>query len=384
MFTKLARTFTVLSVAGLLVACASPATPTAAPTEAPTVAAATAAATEAPTAAPATEAATTAPTEAPTAAAPVKLTLGAYSTPREALGEIIPAFKAQWKAQTGQDVTFDESYQGSGAQSRAIIGGFEADVTALSLEGDVDSIVKAGLITHDWRTAPNNGIVTNSVVSFAVRKGNPKNIHDWADLAQPGLEILTPDPKTSGGAQWNILALYGAALRGKITGVPANDEAAATKFLVSVLKNVTALDKDARSSITNFETGVGDVAITYENEVKLGQQRGQDYELVLPSSTILIQAPLAVVDTYVDKHGTRAAAEGFVAYLFSKDAQQIFAKFGFRSIDPSVAQATAADFPAIPDLFNVNDVFGGWKTAKPKYFGDNGIYLQAITAAQGQ
>lgn len=360
MFNKLAKTLTILTVTGLLVACGSPA------------------ATTAPTSASSTDA-----TSAPAAGA-IKLTLGAYSTPREALAEIIPAFVAQWKAQTGQDVTFDESYQGSGAQSRAIIGGFEADVTALSLEGDVDAIAKAGLITHDWRTAPNGGIVTNSVVAFAVRKGNPKNIHDWADLAQAGLEVLTPDPKTSGGAQWNILALYGAALRGKINGVPANDEAAATKFLESVLKNVTALDKDARSSITNFETGVGDVAITYENEVKLGQQRGQDYELVIPSSTILIQAPVAVVDTYVDKHGTRAAAEAFVAFLFSKEGQQIFAKYGFRSVDPDVAKATAADFPAVPDLFNVKDQFNGWKEAKPKYFGDTGIYIQAIAAAQGQ
>ncbi len=344
-----ATTLTLVTLAGVLAACASPAATTTNSTS-----------------------------------GSVKLALGAYSTPREALAEIIPAFKAAWKAQSGQDVTFDESYQGSGAQSRAIIGGFEADVTILSLEGDVDAIAKAGLITHDWRTAPNNGIVTNSVVSFAVRKGNPKNIRDWADLAQPGLEILTPDPKTSGGAQWNILALYGAALRGKINGVPANDEGAATKFLQSVLKNVTALDKDARSSITNFETGVGDVAITYENEVRLGQQRGQDYELVIPSSTLLIESPAAVVDTYVDKHGTRTAAEAFLNYLFSKDGQQIFAKYGFRSIDKDVATANAAQFPVVPDLFNIKDQFNGWKEAKPKFFGDNGIYLQAIAAAQGQ
>src|SRR6266542_861843 len=191
---------------------------------------------------------------------PVKLILGAYTTPREAYGELIPLFAAQWKEKNGQEVTFEESYLGSGAQARAINEGFEADVAALSLDGDIKKIADAGLITHDWHIPPYKGMVTTSVVAFAVRKGNPRNIHDWADLAQPGLEILTPDPKTSGGAQWNILALFGAAMRGKVEGVPANDEKAAIDFLKSVLKNVTAFDKGARESITNFETGVGDVA----------------------------------------------------------------------------------------------------------------------------
>jgi sulfate/thiosulfate-binding protein len=313
----------------------------------------------------------------------LKLTLAGYSTPAEAYGKIIPLFVAQWKAEHNQDVTFEQSYGGSGAQSRSIIGGLEADIAALSLEGDITNIAKANLITRDWQAIePNKGIVSTSIVAFAVRKGNPKNIHDWADLAQPGLEVLTPDPKTSGGAQWNILALYGAALRGKVKDVPANDEAAATKFLVSVLKNVTALDKDARSSITNFETGNGDVAITYENEVLLGQQRGQDYELIIPSSTIKIETPVAVVDVNSDKHGTTEAADAFVKFLFTKDAQQIFAQYGYRSENPDVAAATAGQFPKVEDLFTIGDVFGGWSKAKPKFFGDTGIYNQAITEAQ--
>src|SRR5215207_1164933 len=314
--------------------------------------------------------------------APAQLILGAYSTPREAYGELLPIFAAQWKEKTGQDLTFEESYQGSGAQSRAIVEGFEADIAALSLDGDIQKIADAGLITHDWHIPPYNGMVSTSIVAFAVRPGNPKNIQDWADLAQPGLEILTPDPKTSGGAQWNILALYGAALRGHVEGVPANDEAAASEFLTAVLKNVTVFDKGARDSITNFESGTGDVAITYENEVLVGQQAGQDYELVIPTSTILIENPAAVVDEYTDKHGTREAAEAFVEFLFTKEAQEIFAKHGLRSLDADVAAATEAQYPPVTDLFTIGDQFGSWADATPKYFGDNGIYTQAIIEVQ--
>src|SRR5215208_153701 len=311
-----------------------------------------------------------------------KLILGAYSTPREAYGELTQIFASQWKEKNGQAVTFEESYLGSGAQSRAIVEGFEADIAALSLDGDIQKIADAGLITHDWHTLPNNGMVSTSIVAFAVRKGNPKNIHDWADLAQPGLEILTPDPKTSGGARWNILALYGAALRGKVKDVAANDEAAATEFLKSVLKNVTVFDKGARESITNFEAGTGDVAISYENEVLVGKQSGQDYELVIPSSTILIENPVTVVDTYVDKHGTRKVAEGFVQFLFTKEAQEVFAKHGLRSLNTEVAEATKDQFPAVTDLFTITDQFKGWDEATPKYFGDDGIYTQAIVDVQ--
>ena len=326
-----------------------------------------------------------APTANPAAGAgPTKLILGAYTTPREAYGELLPLFAAQWKQKSGGDITFEESYLGSGAQSRAIVEGFEADVAALSLDGDIQKIADAGLITHDWHIPPYNGMVSTSIVAFAVRKGNPKNIHDWADLAQPGLEILTPDPKTSGGARWNILALYGAAWRGQVEGVPANDEGAATEFLKSLLKNVTVFDKGARESITNFENGTGDVAITYENEVLVGQQSGQDYDLVIPKSTILIENPVAVVDTYVDKHGTREVAEAFVQFLFTKEAQEVFAKHGLRSLDPAVAEATKAQYPPVADLFTITEQFGGWKDAAPKYFDDTGIYSKAIAEVQGQ
>ena len=374
MNTKLFKTLSVLLLASiLLTACAAP---TAAPT-----------ATAVPSveeAQPTDTVASAAPTDTVVPTKPdVKLTLAGYSTPSEAYAKIIPLFVAYWKAQNNQDVTFDQSYAGSGAQSRAVIAGLEADVVALSLEGDVTNIAKAKLINRDWQAIePNKGIVSTSVVSFAVRKGNPKGIKDWADLAKPGLEILTPDPKTSGGAQWNILALYGAALRGKITGVPANDDKAATAFLTSVLKNVTALDKDARSSITNFETGNGDVAITYEDEVLLGQQRKQDYELIIPSSTISIDTPVAVVDVNSDKHGVTDVADAFVKFLFTKPAQEIFAQYGFRSSDPDVLKETASQFPTVTDLFTIGDQFGGWSKAKPTYFGDTGIYNTAISDAQ--
>jgi sulfate transport system substrate-binding protein len=308
--------------------------------------------------------------------------LGAYTTPREAYGELIPIFQQQWKEQTGQGVEFEESYLGSGAQSRAIVEGFEADIAALSLEADVNRIQEAGLITHDWKSGPYKGMVSDSIVVFAVRPGNPKGILDWADLAKPGVEILTPNPKTSGGAMWNVLALYGAAKRGFVEGVPADDEAAAQEFLLSVLRNVTVMDKGARESITNFEKGVGDLAITYENEVLVGQQAGQDYEMVIPRSTILIENPIAVIDAYAGKHGTRQAAEAFVEFLFSRQAQEIFARHGLRSVDPEVAQATAAEYPAVEDLFTIAD-FGGWKEATPAFFGDDGIYTQTVASVQG-
>jgi sulfate transport system substrate-binding protein len=311
----------------------------------------------------------------------VKLTLGAYTTPREAYRELIPIFQAQWKEKTGQDVVFEESYLGSGAQSRAIVEGFEADVAALSLEADINRIQNAGLITHDWKSGPYKGMVSTSIVSFAVRQGNPQGINDWADLARPGIEILTPNAKTSGGAMWNILALYGAARRGFVEGVARDNDTAASNFLLSVLNNVTVMDKGARESITNFEKGIGDLAITYENEVLVGQMNGQTYDLIIPRSTILIENPVTVVDVYADKHGTRELAEAFVEFLYTQKAQEIFAKYGLRSVDPEVSKSTSDHYPVVQDLFKV-EYFGGWEQIIPTFFGEQGIYTLTVAKVQ--
>jgi sulfate/thiosulfate transport system substrate-binding protein len=307
----------------------------------------------------------------------VTLRLGAYTTPREAYGEITPAFSDHWRERTGKRVVFEESYLGSGAQSRAVIGGFEADLVALSLEADVERIARAGLITHDWKATPTSGMVSTSIVCFAVRPGNPKGIHDWQDLARPGVEILTPNPKTSGGAMWNVLASYGAAKRGFVEGVPGGDDRAAYAFLRSVLRNVTVMDKAARESITNYEKGIGDVAITYENEVLVGRAQGELYELVIPRSTLLIQNPAAVVDVYADKHRVREAAEAFVGFLTSREAQEIFARHGLRSVDPEVLAATAGTYREVEDLWTVA-YFGGWDAILPAFFEEGGIYSRAI------
>lgn len=312
----------------------------------------------------------------------VKLILGAYTTPREAYGQIIPLFQAYWFEKTGQRVVFEESYLGSGAQSRAVINGFEADVVALSLEADVNRIQEAGLINHEWKNGEYEGIVTTSIVSFAVREGNPKGIQDWDDLTQSDLEVLTPNPNTSGGAMWNILGLYGAALRGHVDGVPGDDPNAAFEFLCDVLGNVSVMDKGARDSILNFEKGIGDLAITYENEVLVGQQNGQAYELVIPTSTILIQNPLAIVDASVDKHGTREVAEAFVDFLYTPEAQEIYAQHGLRVVNVEVAAAYEDQYPPVDDLFTV-DYFGGWNVIMTDVFGEEGIYTRAILEVQG-
>ncbi len=312
----------------------------------------------------------------------VTLILGAYTTPREAYAEIIPMFQAYWLAETGQQVTFEESYLGSGAQSRAVVDGFEADIVALSLEADITRIENAGLITHDWKTGDYKGIVSTSIVAFAVRDGNPLGIEDWDDLARSGIEILTPNPQTSGGAMWNMLALYGAALRGEISGVPAEDAEAASAFMVEVLSNVSVMDKAARDSIVNFEMGVGDLAITYENEVLVGRQAGQTYDLVIPSSTILIENPAAVVDAYVDKHGTREVAESFIEFLYTSEVQEVYSRYGLRAVDPDVAAATAREYPPVEDLFTV-EYFGGWAQATPDIFGEQGVFTNAILQVQG-
>jgi sulfate/thiosulfate transport system substrate-binding protein len=311
-------------------------------------------------------------------AKPVELIFGAYTTPREVYGKaILPAFEKRWQEKTGQRVEFRESYQGSGAQARAIIGGFEADVAALSLEGDIDKIAQAGLITHDWKAKPHGGMVSDSIVVLAVRPGNPKKVLDWADLTRPGLNVLTPDPKTSGGAQWNINAMYGAALRG-FAGVPKDDRNAAKEFLKRVFRNVSIMDKGARESMTTFEKGVGDVAVTYENEVLIGRQAGQSYDYVVPRSTILIENPVAVVDKSADKHGVRPIAEAFVSFLHEPEAQRLFARYGLRSVDEAVAKENASKLPPVPDLWKI-DYLGGWKQVSGDLYGPDGVFTQVYS-----
>jgi sulfate transport system substrate-binding protein len=306
-----------------------------------------------------------------------RLILAGYTTPREAYGKaIIPAFQRYWKEKTGESVEFQESYQASGAQSRQVVGGFEADIVALSMEGDIDRIANAGLITHDWRARPNKAMVATSIVVIAVRRGNPHGIHDWPDLARPGLSVLTPNPRTSGGAQWNINAIYGAALRG-FGGVAKDDQPAALGALRDILRNVTIMDKGARESIISFEKGAGDVAITYENEVLVGRMAGQSYESVVPPSTILIENPVALVDKNVDRHGVRQIAEAFVEFLWTAEVQRAYAKYGLRPVDKTVAEEVKDKFPAVEDLWTIQ-YLGGWKKVAESIFGPQGVYAQAV------
>jgi sulfate transport system substrate-binding protein len=217
-------------------------------------------------------------------------------------------------------------------------------------------------------------MVSTSIVVIAVREGNPRGIKDWADLTAPGLNILTPDPKTSGGAMWNINAMYGAALRG-YAGVPKDDPAAAQEFLKNIFRNVSIMDKGARESITNYEKGVGDLAITYENEVLVGRQAGQKYDYVIPRSTILIENPIAIIDKNVDRHGVRKVAEAFVEFLYGKEAQRAYAQYGLRSVDPEIARETEAQYKPVEDPWKI-DFLGGWEQVIKDIYGPQGIYTK--------
>jgi sulfate/thiosulfate-binding protein len=312
------------------------------------------------------------------------ITFAAYSTPREVYGKMIPAFQAKWKeAHNGQSVIFQESYGGSTSQAQNVVSGFQADVVALSLAPDVDIIEKAGLITHDWTSAPEGGMVSSSVVVFDVRPGNPKALTDWNNLTQPGVNILTPDPAQSGGARWNIVAAYGAATKGAVSGVSTNDAGAQT-LLQGIFRNVIALDKSARDSIKNFESGNGDVAITYENEVLTAQKAGLPDQMVIPPATVLIQNPVAVVDKNARAHCVQDVANAFVEFLHSQDAKDLYARVGFlRPVDPAqAAKGDGAKFAPIENLFTVEDL-GGWSQIDQRVFGPNGVFTLAFKAARG-
>lgn len=305
-----------------------------------------------------------------------ELVLAVYSVPKEAYEKrIIPAFRRHWKQRTGQDVRIHSSYGASGAQARAIIGGFEADVAALSVEGDLDQVVKARAITHDWRKGPHRGMVTASVVALGARKGNPKAVKTWEDLTKPGLEVLYPNPKTSGGAMWDIIAIYGAGLkladqRGN-SATEATAEAVAASLLKRIQANVKVMDKSGRESVTTFERGVGDVIVTYENELLPRIKSGRPYELVIPPQTVLIENPAAVVDRSADKHHVRDVAEAFVAFLHGEEAQQAFTELGFRPVD-------AAAWPQKPaQLFTIADL-GGWDKLAERVFGPQGVWTRIV------
>jgi sulfate/thiosulfate transport system substrate-binding protein len=300
---------------------------------------------------------------------PVELTLVSFAVTQAAYEKIVPLFTEKWKKEHNQEVSFNQSYGGSGSQTRAVIDGLEADVVALALALDTKKIEKAKLIEPGWeKEAPNGSIVTKSVAALVTREGNPKNIKGWADLSRPDVKVITANPKTSGGARWNFLALWGAISQ---TG---GDAAKAEAFTTSVFKNVPILPKDAREATdVFFKQGQGDVLINYENEVLLAKQKGEALPFVIPDPNISIDNPIAVVDTNVDKHGTREVAEAFVQFVFTPEAQREFANAGFRSVDAGVAKDTAKDFPTIKNLFTITDL-GGWDQVQKAYFDDGAIF----------
>lgn len=299
----------------------------------------------------------------------VELTLVSFAVTKAAYSKIIPLFAAKWKRERGQTVTFRQSYGGSGSQARAVIDGLQADVVALALAPDVSRIEKSGLIQPGWqKEVPNNGIVTRSVAAIVVRQGNPKGIKNWSDLAKPGIQLITANPKTSGGARWNFLVLWGS-----VTETGGKDDKA-RQFVNQVFKNVPVLPKDAREATdVFFKQGQGDALITYENEVLLARSQGQQLPFVLPGVNISIDNPVAVVDRNVDKKGTREVAEAFTQFLFTPEAQREFAKVGFRPVNSNVAKEFGNKYPKVSKLFSANDI-ADWNTIQKKFFDDGGVF----------
>jgi sulfate/thiosulfate transport system substrate-binding protein len=296
------------------------------------------------------------------ASADTKLSLVAYSTPREAYAKLIPAFQ---KTPDGQGVSFTQSYGASGDQARAVQAGLKGDIVALSLAPDVDELVKAGLVDAKWNKQSYKGMVTDSVVVFAVRDGNPKHLKTWDDLLKPGVEIITPNPFTSGGARWNVIAAYGAWLKLGKTKKQAQDS------LLKLFKNVAVQDKSARDALNTFLSGKGDVLLTYENEAIAAQLKKQPVQYVIPRQTILIENPIAVLKG----SDNRDKANQFIRYLKTPAAQQIFADFGYRPIVKSVLEANRKKFPARPGEFTIDQLgLGGWTKVQKDFFDpDNGV-----------
>ena len=297
-----------------------------------------------------------------------------YDPTREFYQDYNAAFARHWQAQTGDTVTVNQSHGGSGKQARAVIDGLAADVVTLALAADIDAIAKqAKLLPADWQSRlQGNSAPYTSTIVFLVRKGNPKGIRDWSDLVKPGVGVITPNPKTSGGARWNYLAAYAYALKHN-----ANDDARARAFVGALFKNAPVLDTGARGATTTFaQRGIGDVLITWENEAFLSlEEFGADkFEIVAPSLSILAEPPVAVVDRVADRRGTRAVAEAYLQYLYSDEGQDLAGKHHYRPTKPGIAAKYAASFPAI-ELVTI-DAFGGWAKAQATHFAEGGVFDQ--------
>jgi sulfate transport system substrate-binding protein len=311
--------------------------------------------------------------DAALAQASVSLLNVSYDPTRELYQELNAAFAKFWKAKTGQDVTVRQSHGGSGKQARSVIDGLEADVVTLALAYDVDALHQYGkLIPREWQSRlPSNSAPYISTIVFLVRKDNPKGIRDWDDLVKPGVSVIMPNPKTSGGARWNYLAAWGAALRqGK------GDEARARDFVTRLYRNVPVLDSGARGSTTTFtQRGIGDVLVSWENEAFLAaNELGPDkFQIIVPSVSVLAEPSVALVDKIVDKHGTRAVAQAYLEYLYSDEGQEIAAKHYFRPRLAKAAAKVSRPFPKLT-LFTVDEVFGGWQKAHQRHFADGGLF----------
>ncbi|WP_323898659.1 sulfate ABC transporter substrate-binding protein [Aeromonas caviae] len=307
-------------------------------------------------------------------AAEVRLLNVSYDPTRELFQEYNGAFAKEWKAKTGDDVVVSQSHGGSGKQARAVVDGLEADVVSLALAYDVDAVAKAGLTASDWEgRLANNASPYTSTIVFLVRKGNPKQIKDWGDLVRKDVAIITPNPKTSGGARWNYLAAWGYALK------KSGTEEGAKQFVSDLFKNVKVLDSGARGATTSFiERGLGDVLLAWENEalLVLNQPGTSDkFELVVPSVSILAEPPVAVVDKVAKKHGTEAVSKAYLEYLYSDEGQRIIAKYHYRPSNPAILKETAAQFPNLT-LFTVKDLEGDWEKAQKKHFAQGGSFDQ--------
>jgi sulfate transport system substrate-binding protein len=316
----------------------------------------------------------------PVRAAGVKLLNVSYDPTRELYQDFNAAFAKQWKGKTGQDVEVQQSHGGSGKQARSVIDGLEADVVTLALAYDIDAIANTGLLPKSWQARlPANSSPYTSTIVFLVRKGNPKKIKDWDDLTRPGVSVISPNPKTSGGARWNYLAAWGYALK-KF----GNDQNKAKDFVQRIYKNVPVLDTGARGATVTFvERGIGDVLIAWENEAILAVKdigKGK-FDIVAPSLSILAEPPVAVVDKVANKHKTAAVAKAYVEYLYTPEGQEIAARHYYRPRSQAVAAKYAAQFPKVA-LFTIDELFGGWTKAQQTHFADGGVFDQIYGAGR--